>query len=234
MLSILIPTYGAGDFLAQCVQSLYANTKNDFILHVVDDASGPETQEYIATLQKKYGFKLTQLNKRKYVNPIWNMAESLTKGRYVAIINNDITFSKGWDHPLIEALQVPDVWLANPYQTDEGCKTPYAVTGRTNGLSIRGSGFMMRRDAMRKIFPIPQDLLIWFGDNWIVRQVEKNMKKSVFVPESVIHHYGSRSSTQFQNEHGTMYWICRGDAYAYQCVTGEDNRRWIDEVMARL
>lgn len=234
MLSVLIPNYGAGHYLKKCIESLYENTRNNFELVVVDDASGPETRELIKSLSDEFSFKALLLDKRHYVNPIWNMAGKLTTGKYIAILNNDITFSPGWDEPLIKQFDDPNVWISNPYQTDQGCMEPYAVTKRTNGLLIRGSGFMMSRDSFNAIFPIPEEMLIWFGDNWICRQFLRAGKKSVFVPESVIHHYGSQSSTQFQNEHGTFNWICRGDAYAYQLLTGEDTSHWRNVIMERM
>lgn len=233
-LSVVIASYNAPAALQMTLQSLYANTYNDFELILVDDHStDPRTREYINGISQA-NIKRFLLPEQGFTTHAWNFGVNKATGDYIVVANNDITFSKHWDVHLINALNQPRVYLANPYQTDDGCTTPYGFAERAGGINIRGTCYAMSRESMKALFPLPENLVMWFSDYWLAEKVQKLHKKSVFVPEAVVHTLGSRSSNDLERETGKYWWILRGDALEFEKMTGLDVSHWYEVIKAHL
>ena len=230
-LSIVMGSYNAPDALRATIESLYQNTCNEFELILVDDCStDPDTLAYLAALNKPNITKI-MLRDHRYTDAVWNMGAKLAKGDYICISNNDITYSKNWDMPIIEALRDPDILIASPYQTDAGCSTPYGFAERAGGIALRGTCYMMTAASCRQLFPIPENLVMWFGDYWLAwKVIEKLKKKTVFVPGSVVHDLGSKSSKDLQKGTGLLWWIIRGDCFEFTRLTGINTDHWYNIV----
>jgi GT2 family glycosyltransferase len=228
-----LASYNAPRYLKETIECLYATTYHDFELIIVDDNSDLPTKRVInqsAPKAKKY-FN----DKQQYVTAVWNKGVKHATGDYVVVINNDITFSKHWDVPLIAALdQDEDVWIANPYQTDPACSEPYGKADRAGGIDIRGTCFALKREAIKELFPIPPQLIVWFNDSYLAWKTEELGKKSVFVPGSTIFHHCSKSSTEMEQKTRAFHWICRGDALEYERLTGEDQTHLKRVIAKRL
>lgn len=243
-LSIVIASYNELSYLRQTIQSLEENTYHPYELIIVDDNSRPETREWIEKFDKPCIKVFNQEN--KYVNAVWNQGMRRASGDYICVINNDILFSKDWDIYLMDAMEDPNVWIANPYQTDEGYKDTnghlisYGKHERSGNIDIRGVCWMIKREMLDTIGYIPKDLLLWFGDYWLAWQtIDVHKKKSVFIPESVVHHFGSRSSLGMMNEvekvsKRLFQQILRGDCYAFNMISGINVDKWLKIVYGNL
>jgi glycosyltransferase involved in cell wall biosynthesis len=231
-LTVVIPSFNQMPYLKQTVESLKKNTATPYELIIIDDNSNKETTDYIHTLDCVKIFN----TKQAYVNANWNKGIELASNRHICIANNDITFSYHWDVPLIEELKKKDVWIASPYQTDDGWNGPaYRKHERSGNINLRGSCFMLKKEMIDTCGYIPVDMLIWFGDWWIVWEAEKHNKKSVFSPSSVIHHYGSKSSVGMMQEQLDLFQqILRGDAYAFHIHTGINVDKWLKIIYGNL
>ena len=217
-LSVIIPSYNQKEYLQKTVESLKENTFNPYELIIVDDCSNKETVDYIESLNCIKVFNKTQ----KYVTANWNAGIKLATGDYIAILNNDITLSDYWDCYLMEALK-GDVWVANPYQKDAGVSTPYGNSPRTGSIDVRGSCFMFKKSLIEKIGYLPEELKIWYSDwylGWLI--VEKFKKKTVYIPQSVVFHYGSKSSWDFDSRTGKLKEIIAEDRKWFEKFTKLD------------
>ena len=230
-LSIVVLSYNCLPYLIQTLDSINKNTYNqDYELIVIDDNSSEQVKSWIKRLNTD-GITIKRIFNEKSmgVNWNWNKGISWATKEYVAVLNNDITLSKNWDLYLMDALDKND--LANPYQTDEYEKTPYGKAPRAGDIDIRGTCYMAKKKTFEKIGAIPEELIMWFGDSWIASKV----KKPIFVPEAVVHHFCSRSTEEFeQNNSKVFYWIVRGDFYAYQVLTGEARKDLLDAIKNHL
>ena len=229
--TVVIPSYNQVSFLKQTIESLKANTYNKYELIIIDDASDSETVAYIKTLNCIKVFNKEQA----YVNANWNTGIRMATNRYVVIANNDITFSKNWDMELLRAIQQPNVWVASPYQTDSEMTTPYGQHERSGNIGLRGSCFMIDKKMIDVTGYIPIDMLIWYGDWWVVWKTEKHGKKSVFTDKACIHHYGSKSSLGMMTDRKRLFFqILRGDTYAFKLHTGIDIKKWEAHIYTNL
>ena len=241
LLSIIIASYNATKILNQTIDSLLANTYYPFELIFVDDnSSDPTTWQYIKNCNPAgIPVKRLQHKKQTFTDGVWNDGVAMATGDYIAILNNDILLSQNWDLHLIAALQTPDAWMANPYQTDDGFKeggklVPYGMHERAGGIDIRGTCYMMKREATDAIFPLPYQLVHWFGDYWIAEAIHKAHMKSVWVKDVVIHHFGSVSTILEEAEHKMIWWVIRGDCYAFSKLTGINTDYWVKVIESRL
>lgn len=86
--------------------------------------------------------------------------------------------------------------------------------------------------AKTKVFPIPDDIIFWFGDNWIE---EKCKGHTDFVEASCIFHNVSVSSNEENKKtNNSLYWIARGDAFAFERHTGIDTSVLRGVILKRL
>lgn len=184
-LSICLPTYGALEYIKMFVESLEKNTDSEYELVIVDDLSPDNTREYLDTLNVK---KLYH-EKNEGISKTWNDLIKLSTGEIICICNSDIVFSPHWDTPLIKALDEFEV--VSPYHTDQNLPSdfPEGKDRVKNFLPVLGSCFMFKRTLIDKIGYFPENLKLWFGDNWLGNRANCGQ-----IPESYIHHFISKSA----------------------------------------
>ena len=231
-LSIVLPIYNCYEETRQTIESLYQNTYHEFELILIDNGSTDTRIRELINELPQQNIKRFILPENKYCTFAWNFGVTRATGDYIAIINNDITLSKNWDVVLMNHLG-SDNYIASPYQTDFGCAAPYGKAERAGNIDIRGACFMISRTSTNKLFPIPKELVMWFGDYWLAWKCEQLGKLSVFCSDAVIYHMGSKSSQVFDNDTGLLWWINRGDALQFQLMTGVDTKHWQDLCNAR-
>lgn len=218
-LSIVLPSYNQQRYLEKTIKSIYANTYNYFELIIIDDASDKQTVEYIKSLKQKNIVKVFN-DKQHFVTANWNAGAKLAKNDYIAFLNNDIVLSKYWDVYLANALG-PDVLVANPYQSDDGMRAPYGKSKRTGSIDVRGTCFMMEKAQLAKMGYFPSNLKHWYSDWWLGWYItEKLNRQTEYIKDAIVHHYGSKSSHDFESKTGKLKEIIEEDRKEFQKITG--------------
>lgn len=91
--SVLIPCYNYGNYVTECVESILAQTMQDFEVIVIDDCSTDDTKEVL----KKYGtnprIRIIRHQENKGLVSVLNEGIGLSNGQYIMIISAD-DFSK--------------------------------------------------------------------------------------------------------------------------------------------
>lgn len=219
-LTIVLPSYNQVKYLKKTIKSIYTNTYNYFELIIIDDASDQATVEYIKSLTEPNIVKVFN-SAQLFVTANWNMGAKLAKNDYVAFLNNDIVLSKYWDVYLCNTLST-QVIVANPFQTDDGELIPYGKSKRTGSIDVRGTCFMMERATLARMGYFPSKLRHWYSDWWLGWIARETKKKTVYIPDSIVHHYGSKSSTEFENKTNRLRYIIEEDRLEFQKITGLD------------
>jgi hypothetical protein len=106
----------------------------------------------------------------KLVNEARNEWVAKAKWDYVLVINDDIVIEKWTIEKLIHLSDIHRV--ACPYFTraDNNQKT-YSSTGK----KVIWFCFMIRKDKLPWLFPIPEDLKLWYWDDWLFWKAECDM-----------------------------------------------------------
>lgn len=222
-LSVVMPSYNQSHYTKLAVESLKKTTFNPYELIIVDHSDEKESIAYIKSLKcKKIINKVNSLFTQSV-----NEGVAAATGDYIAVVNNDITFSDCWDCYLMAALE-GDVWVANPYQNDPGCSVPYGKNIRTGSIDIRGSCFMFKKELVKKLgwkpkHFLPEQMKHWYSDWYLGWEIcTKNKKQTRYVPEAVIFHYGQKSTEDFEKKTGKLREIIEHDKKEFQKLTGLD------------
>lgn len=88
-LSIIIPVYGAEEFLKRCVESCIQQTKFSYEIILVDDESPDKSGEICDSFAKQYDFIKVFHIKNSGVSFARNYGLVRSKGRYVMFIDSD-------------------------------------------------------------------------------------------------------------------------------------------------
>src|ERR1039458_2553764 len=179
-LAVVIPCWNQLYFTKQTVESLFDTTAEDFQLILVDDGSTDGTDQYANSLRNKYAqdcFQYVRHDENRGVTAACNSGLAATSSLYVAIVNNDVLFTPGWDTALLSALEDnPRLAVVSPLSTHgrvppdwpAGAGREPNPAGYVGYMPIVGCCFMCRTALFDEIGMFPEELKIFFSDNWIV------------------------------------------------------------------
>lgn len=239
LISVVIPSYNDLDYLKQCLKSVSATTYYRHEIIVINNGSDPvfhdkkkpwesiDVKEFLNSVvmeDESCEFRVLHLDKNEWINAAWNWGASMAKGNYVAFLNSDITLSKHWDKFLVAGLESPikKATVACPFETNPGIPVPFGLGGffqKNFPNMIKGMCFMLRESDTAKIFPIPDQIKHWCGDNWIADQAEK-MDGVSFVKNAQIFHYGTVSGKRM--DQSTYSRRIYQDILAYEKLSGSN------------
>ena len=86
--SIIIPTYNSKEYIAQALESVFAQTYHDWEIVMVDDASGDSTVE-IARSFREPRLKIIQNSQNRGVSYTRNRAIKEARGKWIALLDSD-------------------------------------------------------------------------------------------------------------------------------------------------
>jgi GT2 family glycosyltransferase len=103
MIDIIIPNYNGMQLLPVCLDALRRQTRHDFQITVVDDAS---TDESTALIRQRYPeVYLIELRHNSGLAKAINHAITQTRAEYVVLLNNDTEADEHWLAELVGALE---------------------------------------------------------------------------------------------------------------------------------
>ena len=90
--SVIIPMYNAENFIAECLESIFMQTFQDYEVIVVDDCSTDNSCAVVESYAEKFGGRLKLIHTEKnsgYPATPRNKGLMLSRGEYVFFIDND-------------------------------------------------------------------------------------------------------------------------------------------------
>jgi hypothetical protein len=111
-----------------------------------------------------------------YVNPAWNQLAELflaSGAEILVLANADLEVAPGWAESILMRRRAHDREFWFGHFNDVHSPAPSDEEADSNALCSGGSFFALTRAAVKIAFPIPVELRIWYGDNWIVITLDK-------------------------------------------------------------
>jgi glycosyltransferase involved in cell wall biosynthesis len=104
-IDIIIPNYNNKKYLLKTLESLKENTKNKFIVHIVDSSTEDisDISNYLSNSGMTYTLK--KFEERTCFSKQVNWGIENSSNGLVLIGNNDLLFTKYWDEPLVSFLK---------------------------------------------------------------------------------------------------------------------------------
>jgi GT2 family glycosyltransferase len=197
-----VPCYKDGAMVDRCLRSLRDPAAQ---LLIVDNGSGPDVKAAIA------GQGIVIRNEQnRYVNPAWNQVMEFFLARLdrydlLVLANSDLVLDADW------ATKLRRHRAADPRDQ--------LMFGKAADDSSMGAFFAMTAAVVRAVWPIPDDLLIYGGDDFIFE-----VNRRVGFAETVI-----ESLTMFHEVSGTI-----SKSPELWEIGRRDNQRWHHHVLPNL
>ena len=165
---------------------------------VVDNGASEDAKAGIATFQDAVEIIRNQEN--IYVNPAWNQLAKRflsSDAEILVIANADILVRSGWAESILARhnFDTDEIWFGHrthDVQETTGLRQ-YSSKETTKQPSSRGGFFAMKRKAVPTVFPIPSELRIFYGDNWIFDVLAMGGYREVTLADVVVWHEESVS-----------------------------------------
>jgi GT2 family glycosyltransferase len=149
IVSVIIPTYNAGELLAACLQSIYDNPPSEpYEIIVVDDASSDRTSEMVPARFPEVRLLRNEVNSH-YARSN-NRAFEHARGQYLYLLNNDtIVLPQALDLMLSFLRAHPEAGAVGSKLLNEDGTVQWSVKSLPNP----GSALFGARSIITRIFP---------------------------------------------------------------------------------
>ena len=162
--SVIIPTLQRSDELHPLVEQCAAHP---LVLEVLVINNAPEPLHWASPK-----VRVLQQAENIYVNPAWNLGAREARGKYLAILNDDVLFDPALFDLAAKWLRRPGVGIVGPNGSCFNRPTMGDVKVRPTYARPMGFGTAM---FMRRAFyvPIPETMRIFHGDDWLFEKAPR-------------------------------------------------------------
>lgn len=181
----------------EAIESVH--NSGDVNLILIDNGAEQSVKDLISACKHYLNIYIIKNTENIYVNPAWNQIIKHFLGSnsdYLMIMNSDLVLHKDWKsvldnhfekHPGI--IPVPVISnnkniLNNPIQNNEQIE----VFEGTPGVLI-----ILNKVQASLIYPIPETIRVWFGDNWIYEGLRRWGYKTMVLNNLLTYHSGSQN-----------------------------------------
>jgi GT2 family glycosyltransferase len=211
LVSIVVLNYNGKHHLKTCLDSLMRTRYPNFEIILVDNGSTDGSVEFV---QQNYPMvKIVRLGRNTYTTGGYAAGLLVARGKYVAILNNDIEVHENWLMPLVEALEgmpwiaAADAKYKNFYDRNRfddsaaaGRWIDYLGNNYTRGVNevdhaqydklayIMGVLTIFRRDVLLKIGGFDISYVFGYEDIDVGWRLYLAGYKVLYVPQSIIYH----------------------------------------------
>ena len=186
----------------EAIRSVHDRENVELLL--IDNGAEHKVVNLIWLYSQKEGVHVIKNPENIYVNPAWNQGIKFFLDRpeysHIIIMNSDLIMQKDWSEVLLNR------WANNP---DEICipiihedKNPPDVSTRLQSVTEVHEGtpgvfITMNRKQAEMIFPIPESLKVWFGDQ-LIYEVLRKFYKTVIPDNLLCYHYWSQNVSKVE------------------------------------
>lgn len=169
--------------------------------------------EKIGKLVKKYSkygklkIKFIRHEKNTGVNAAWNEGIKLAKTPLISILNNDIILNKYFFKKIIEASQVSEKYgifcVTNAKKIGQVKESRDVKVKIANMGKREGWAFTIRKEITDRLPPIPSDLRIYCGDDFLYYGTRTVLGfQAVRITNNYIFHLGGRTIRSYKQLRG--------------------------------
>ena len=200
-LSVIIPTMQKNTkVLLRLLKTLSADNIVDEIILI--DNTGKGFEEEILAVPK---LKPVINSKNKYVNPTWNQGVSLAKNEYWALLNDDILIPNDFCSKVVSKIS-PKMGIVGVSKESVILLNPDRINAVTFDVDVNRLSIVYTKERLLNFgiamfghkdsyYPIPEDILIWYGDDYLFRMNKRYKKKNYMISGVSVYHMHSLTSS---------------------------------------
>lgn len=195
-----IPVVLNAELFDACVASVV--DKQDVNVLIIDNGSEPAVKQVIKRYSAKENVLVVSNDANSYVNPAWNQIIHFflqSEYDYLCLMNSDLVLQKDWDIVLRNRWAKNKDEIIIPVVADKSVdvhtdwQDAIEVSSGTAGVFIT-----LNQLQASLIFPIPDNILVWFGDNWIYEILRGIGYKTVIPPNFIASHAWSSTVSKIK------------------------------------
>lgn len=213
-ITILIPNYNGKKWLKQCLPTVIKSTYSNKEILVVNNGSTDDSAEF---LQNNYpNVKVLEIKKNRGYAGANNLGVRKASGKYVLLLNNDTQVTPRFLEPLVEKMEkdktigavqpqirqmmdkkridsIGSFFTFTGFLYHYGYFQPYKFKKYQKELSvysIKGACLLMKKKDYLDLGGIDESFVTYVEESDLCHRVLLSGKKIIYVPKSVIYHYG--------------------------------------------
>jgi hypothetical protein len=158
---IAIPCLFGAEHTKLAIQSV---VNSDVDLLLIDNGAANDVKAVIYSFEPRSNVWVIRNKENIYVNPAWNqIMEYFNSGHWshLILMNSDLIMGAGWKDCVENFLQQYPQASPVPNQSNELEGEVPLYEG------IAGVFVVLSRYQVGLVYPIPNEIKVWFGDNWI-------------------------------------------------------------------
>lgn len=202
---IAIPFLSGPDHSKLAIESVLNQQYHDLLL--IDNGADHATKAVLNHYHSRDNVHIISNPENIYVNPAWNQAMKyfICRKQYDVLIlmNSDLILQENWYISLEQFFNgenkdhIPVPIISDRPQDYNPNSQEFDVV--TEG--IPGVFIVLHRKAVECVYPIPDEIKVWFGDNWIYDLARGNGFKTGVLKGLITTHWhgGSRSIAHTPN-----------------------------------
>lgn len=219
---VAIPCVTGAEHVKECIESVINKPDVDVLL--LSNGAVPEVKDLIKSYENRNNIICAYNAKNYYVNPAWNQFLNLFLSNdaysHLIILNSDVIMQKQWhqvvkniwesygeDYSLIPVI-TNDKSLCNKEVTVEA-NLGQTVTEGTAGIFIT-----LSKKQARMVYPIPEAIKVWFGDNYIYNII-RSFYHTIIPTNLICYHSWSQTVQKVEGVHQ---------------IIEEDKKQWAETV----
>jgi len=194
-IDIVILTKDEIDFTKQCLRSLKTNTKLEFRLIQVDNASVDQTLEWVYNFCYSNEIELLQIKNKvnHWVYTSINQGLKASDSELIVVINNDIIFAPLAIDNLIKELKKSNSLLVYPSFTRKKLPKNFPKNTEREHKGIPLFCFAIKRKAFRIIGYFDEKFKLARGDIDYIKRLTCSGYSPKEVLDSYVHHFESKT-----------------------------------------
>lgn len=221
---VCVPCWNQVEYTRWFVESVLRNSGEHSIHFIMlDNGSSDETPQYLHELRQKLkhswahrmpvGMTVISRPTNEGVNPAWNLllTEAMVShpdADAICLSNNDIVVGPGWLDGVCDTFYDPDnksYLHANGQLTDHAnfendVRTMLPRVRNRRESARAGWCLFFEPKMLREFLPIPRELTLWFGDDWIHHKLEQAGYKCEVQLNCFALHFLSKSIEEYPNK----------------------------------
>jgi len=172
---IAMPVVTGAEHTKEAIESIVCQSEVDLL--ICDNGAVQEVKNLLNKYRNVPNVLIWENKRNMYVNPAWNsfMAYFLKqkdKYSHLIIVNSDIIMQDDWFEVVKNRWSVSPDEILVPVQTRDKGVTKIPVDTKVSECkviksSIAGIFITLNIRQAEKVYPIPDNIKVWFGDTWI-------------------------------------------------------------------
>ena len=175
--------------------------QNGVSVLIIDNGSPADTKEVLNSYQDRDNVHYITHPVNTYVNPAWNDAMLFFKIAdsydYLCIMNSDLIMNKKafevmrYNHNFSpDEIYIPVIGddKVNGTKEVDAASNKNEVHSGTPGVFI-----VLNKEQVNIVYPIPSEIKVWFGDNWIYDTLRQLGYHTIILDNLLSYHYWSQN-----------------------------------------